>query len=74
MLTPSDPSSPRTALLLLGWIAAFGLGYLIYKNPGAALKVYNPFEILGISSVSTMIALIGCFRLLATADCLHIWS
>ena len=44
----------RSLLLVVGWSIA---GYFAYKAATAKIenKVYNPFEILDISTVSTML-------------------
>ncbi|KAH8082647.1 Sec63 Brl domain-containing protein, partial [Filobasidium floriforme] len=39
-------------LLLAGWTAFFALAYIISQSEGTETKVYDPFEILGLSSAN----------------------
>jgi translocation protein SEC63 len=45
----------RNLLLLAGWAAFFALAYTISQEEPGSLKIYDPFEILGISSVSEVV-------------------
>lgn len=40
------------ALLVVGWIAFAALAYVIRQSPSTASSIYDPFEILGLSSSS----------------------
>ena len=46
-----DLMQTRNFLLLAGWVAFFALAYVISQSDGTETKVYDPFEILGLSSV-----------------------
>jgi len=52
------PGTCRNSLLLAGWTAFFALAYVISQSEGTETKVYDPFEILGLSSVSVLLELL----------------
>jgi preprotein translocase subunit Sec63 len=64
----------RNLLLLAGWTAFFALAYTISQSEGTETKVYDPFEILGLSSVSVGLELFESIKSLSAykIDRLHL--